>query len=209
MTSLQKILEYKIVAILRGCDPDQVVEIARALRKGGVRLLEITLNSPGALDAIERVADQLGEDLLVGAGTVLDGEAAEAALSAGAKFIISPTLDAITIETTKRLGAISIPGAFTATEILEAFRLGGDIIKVFPASVGPQYIRDLRGPLPHIPLMPTGGVNLANIRDFQEAGAVAFGIGSALVHAAPVVTAAYLEQLKEKAKKYTQALTHA
>ncbi|HEX9513985.1 MAG TPA: bifunctional 4-hydroxy-2-oxoglutarate aldolase/2-dehydro-3-deoxy-phosphogluconate aldolase [Puia sp.] len=209
MTCLQKILAYKIVAILRGADPDYVVEIARALSEGGVKLLEITLNSPDALGSIERVANQLGEQLLVGAGTVLDGEAAAAAISAGAKFIISPALDRATIETTKKLGAISIPGAFTATEILQAHKWGGDIIKVFPASVGPDYFRDLRGPLPHIPLMPTGGVNLENIRDFQKAGAVAFGIGSALVNATPAVTGEYLQQLKGKAEKYIQAITHA
>src|SRR5258708_3268101 len=209
MKCLQKILAYKIVAILRGADPDYVVEIARALSEGGVKLLEITLNSPDALGSIERVANQLGEQLLVGAGTVLDGEAAAAAISAGAKFIISPALDRATIETTKKLGAISIPGAFTATEILQAHKWGGDIIKVFPASVGPAYFRDLRAPLPRIPLMPTGGVNLENIRDFQKAGAVAFGIGSALVNATPAVTGEYLQQLKGKAEKYIQAITHA
>lgn len=208
MTPLQQLLTYKIVAILRGADPDYIVEIARALSEGGVKLLEITLNSPDALGSIERVADQLGEQLLVGAGTVLDGEAAAAAISAGAKFIISPTLDRATIETTKKLGAISIPGAFTATEILQAHRWGGDIIKVFPASVGPGYFSDLRGPLPQIPLMPTGGVNLGNIRDFQKAGAVAFGIGSALVHATPAVTGEYLQQLRIRAEQYIQAITH-
>ena len=209
MTSLQKILASKIVAILRGADPDYIVEIARALSEGGVKLLEITLNSPDALGAIERVANQLGDQLLVGAGTVLDGEAAAAAISAGAKFIISPALDRATIETTKKLGAVSIPGAFTATEILQAHRWGADIVKVFPASVGPGYFSDLRGPLPHIRLMPTGGVNLDNIRDFQKAGAVAFGIGSALVTATPAVTAEYLQQLKTRAQQYIQAITHA
>jgi 2-dehydro-3-deoxyphosphogluconate aldolase/(4S)-4-hydroxy-2-oxoglutarate aldolase len=208
MNPLQKILQYKIVAILRGADPDYIVDIASALSEGGVKLLEITLNSPDALGSIERVANRLGDQLLVGAGTVLDSEAAASAISAGAKFIISPSLDRSTIETSKKLGAISIPGAFTATEILQAHRWGGDIIKVFPASVGPHYFRDLRGPLPHIPLMPTGGVNLENIRDFLKAGAVAFGIGSALVHTVPAVTSEYLQQLKTQAAKYIQALTH-
>jgi 2-dehydro-3-deoxyphosphogluconate aldolase/(4S)-4-hydroxy-2-oxoglutarate aldolase len=171
--------------------------------------LEITLNSPDALGAIERVVDRLGDQILVGAGTVLDGEAAAAAISAGAKFIISPSLDRATIETTKKLGAISIPGAFTATEILQAHRWGADIVKVFPASVGPGYFSDLRGPLPHIPLMPTGGVNLDNIREFFKAGAVAFGIGSALVKATPAVTGEYLQQLKTRAEQYIQAITHA
>jgi len=208
MNPLQKILHYKIVAILRGSDPDYIVEIARALSAGGVKLLEITLNSPDALGCIERIAGQLGDQLLVGAGTVLDSEAAAAAIAAGAKFIIAPSLDRATIETTRKLGAVSIPGAFTATEILQAHRWGADIVKVFPASVGPQYFRDLRGPLPHIPLMPTGGVNLENIREFHKAGAVAFGIGSALVNAVPEVTAEYLHQLTLKAANYIQALTH-
>ncbi len=208
MEPLQKILFYKVVAILRGADPDHVVEIARALSDGGVKLLEVTLNSPDALGAITRITHELGDRLLVGAGTVLDAEAAKAAISAGAKFIISPNLDKATIETTKKSGIISIPGAFTATEILQAYRYGGDIIKVFPASIGPDYIRDLRGPFPHIPLMPTGGVNLENIRAFQKAGAVAFGIGSALVNVTPAVTREYLQQLKEKAGKYVQALAY-
>lgn len=208
MQPLQQILEDKIVAILRGCDPGHIVKIAGALNDGGVKLLEVTLNSPDALGAIRRITRELGEQLLVGAGTVLDAESAKAAIDAGARFIISPTLDAETILTTKKLGAISIPGAFTATEILQAYRLGADIVKVFPASVGPGYFKDLRGPLPHIPLMPTGGVNLENIREFQKAGAVAFGIGSALVHSTSSVTEAYLEQLKEKAGKYVKALAH-
>jgi 2-dehydro-3-deoxyphosphogluconate aldolase/(4S)-4-hydroxy-2-oxoglutarate aldolase len=208
MESLQKILDDKIVAILRGCDPDHVVEIAAALYDGGVKLLEVTLNSPDALGAIGRITRELGERLLVGAGTVLDAESASSAIAAGAKFIISPALDAETIVTTKKLGAISIPGAFTATEILQAYRLGADIVKVFPASVGPGYFRDLRGPLPHIPLMPTGGVNLENIREFQKAGAVAFGIGSALVNATSSVTESYLQQLTENAGKYVKALAH-
>ena len=206
MTNLQQILQYKIVAILRGCTADRVPDIAAALHAGGVRLLEITLNSPGALEAIRQVAATMGDRLLVGAGTVLTPEEAEAAIAAGARFILSPSLDIATIQLTRQLGAVSIPGAFTATEILTAWRNGADIVKVFPASVGVNYFRDLRGPLPQIPLMPTGGINLDNIRDFQKAGAVAFGIGSALVPAIQDITPAALGQLTAKAAEYVKAV---
>ncbi len=206
MTTLSQILETKIVAIIRGANPGDVLQIANALIAGGVKALEITLNSPKALSVIEEVADQVGGQALIGAGTVLDAETARAAIAAGAKFIISPTVDIDTIKMTKRYGIVSIPGAFTATEILTAYTNGGDIIKVFPASSGAQYIKDLRGPLAHIPLMPTGGVNLENIKEFEKAGAVAFGIGSALVDTQHEITEDYLQLLTEKARKYIQAV---
>ena len=196
MNSLEHILRHRIVAILRGCAPERVMDIVAALADGGVRLLEITLNSPGALDLIRRVAGTMGDRVLVGAGTVMTPAEAEMAIDAGAKFILSPSLDADTIRVTKELGAISVPGAFTATEIVMAWRNGADIVKVFPASVGASYLRDLRGPLPQIRLMPTGGVNLDNIREFRAAGAVAYGIGSALVPAGQETTAEALDALK-------------
>jgi 2-dehydro-3-deoxyphosphogluconate aldolase / (4S)-4-hydroxy-2-oxoglutarate aldolase len=207
MTTLEQILQHKIVAILRGCVPDRISDIAAALAEGGVRLLEITLNSPGALASIRQVSAAMGDRILVGAGTVLTAAEAEAAVDAGARFIISPTLDIETIHRTRQLGAISIPGCFTPTEILTAHRHGADIIKVFPAgSTGAPYFKELRGPLPHIPLMPTGGVNLDNIRDFKAAGAVAFGIGSALVPAGQENTESALRQLTEKAAAYIKAV---
>jgi 2-dehydro-3-deoxyphosphogluconate aldolase / (4S)-4-hydroxy-2-oxoglutarate aldolase len=205
-STLEGILEHRIVAILRGCDPDHILPVAQALYTGGIRLLEITLNSPGALEAIETVAASFGDRLIVGAGTVLDAAEATSAIAAGARFVLSPSLDLPTIRRTIDLGAVSIPGAFTATEILTAWRHGASIVKVFPASVGPAYFRDLRGPLPQIPLMPTGGVNLENIREFDKAGAVAFGIGSALVTPAEALTDDYLEGLVFKATAYVKAL---
>ena len=204
--TLEGILEHRIVAILRGCDPDHIVSIAHALYTGGIRLLEITLNSPGALEAIGTVTAALGDKMIVGAGTVLDAAEATSAIAAGARFVLSPSLDLPTIRRTIDLGAVSIPGAFTATEILAGWRHGASIVKVFPASVGPAYFRDLRGPLPQIPLMPTGGVNLENIREFDKAGAVAFGIGSALVTPAEELTDDYLEGLVFKATAYVKAL---
>jgi 2-dehydro-3-deoxyphosphogluconate aldolase/(4S)-4-hydroxy-2-oxoglutarate aldolase len=205
MTTLAKILESKIVAIIRGANPADVVKIATALQEGGVRALEITMNSSKALSVIEEVAARMGEQVLVGAGTVLDAQTAVAAIDAGAKFIISPTLDIETIKATRRYGAVSIPGAYTPTEVLTAYSNGGDIIKVFPAS-SPNYIKDIKAPLSQIPLMPTGGVNLDNISEFQKAGGVAFGIASALVDTKRAVTDEYLEELTEKAMRFVQAV---
>lgn len=205
MSVLSQILETKIVAIIRGANPKDVLQIAKALHKGGIKALEITINSPKALAVIEELTDLLDGEVLVGAGTVLDAETARAAISAGAKFIISPVTDIETIKMTKRYGIVSIPGAFTPTEILTAYAGGGDIIKVFPASSAIQFIKDIRGPLGHIPLMPTGGVNLENIKEYQKAGAVAFGIGSALVDTKTEVTEDYLKLLADKAGKYIEA----
>jgi 2-dehydro-3-deoxyphosphogluconate aldolase / (4S)-4-hydroxy-2-oxoglutarate aldolase len=207
MTTLSGILNHKIVAIIRGAHPHDVLLIASALSEGGVKHLEVTLNSPDALTAINRITAKMSGVVTVGAGTVLDANMAIAALDAGAKFIISPSLDIETIQVTKKAGAVSIPGAFSATEIFTAYKNGADIIKVFPASVGPGYIKDLRGPFPHIPLMPTGGVNLSNIREFQKGGAVAFGVGSALVDTSVKISDVYLNDLVEKAKKYVEAIS--
>ncbi|HEY6899762.1 MAG TPA: bifunctional 4-hydroxy-2-oxoglutarate aldolase/2-dehydro-3-deoxy-phosphogluconate aldolase [Puia sp.] len=206
MNHLDRILEHKIIAIVRGCQPESVLEIAGALYEGGIRLMEVTLNSPGAISAIGQVRKLFGDRLLIGAGTVLTVDEVKQAVGAGAQFIISPSLDVDIIRQTRQMGAVSIPGAFTATEILTAYRSGAHIVKVFPASVGVAYFRDLRGPLPHIPLMPTGGVSLENIKDFQKAGAVAFGIGSALVPGAQVVVPEMLGLLQGRAKAFVEAL---
>lgn len=209
MNTLPRILNHKIIAIIRGAQPDDVLHIAQALYEGGIKLLEVTLNSPDAFSSITRVKARMGTNMLVGAGTVLNAAMATAAINAGAQFIISPSLDLETIFATQQGGAVSIPGAFTATEILSAHKNGADIIKVFPASIGPTYIKDLHGPFPHIPLMPTGGVNLTNIKEFQKAGAVAFGVGSALVDTALKLSDAYLKELTGNAKKYIDAVNQS
>lgn len=206
MTSLQQIQEHKLVAIIRGAKPADVLKIAAALNKGGIRLLEVTLNSPGALSIIEQLSNEMKQDMLIGAGTVLDASSARAAIAAGARFVISPTLDKQTIRATRRYGAVSIPGAYTPTEVLNAYVQGGDIIKVFPA-LSAGYIKELLAPLPQVPLMPTGGISLQNIRDFQKAGAVAFGIGSALFDVRQAVTEDYLQRITENARQLVQALT--
>ena len=206
MNILSQILDHKIVAIIRGANPGDVLKIAEALHSGGVNLLEVTLNSDSALEVIKQLSDVMKGKMLIGAGTVLDADATKAAIDAGAQFIISPSFNIDVIKTTKQLGAISIPGAFTPTEIVNAYNSGGDIIKVFPASSNVNYIKEVRAPLSHIPLMPTGGVTLENIGEFQKAGAVAFGIGTALVNTKEKVTDAYLKNLTETAAKFVMAV---
>ncbi|MEC2047884.1 MULTISPECIES: bifunctional 4-hydroxy-2-oxoglutarate aldolase/2-dehydro-3-deoxy-phosphogluconate aldolase [Bacillus] len=205
MMVLSHIEEQKLIAIIRGYNPEEAVSIAGALKAGGIRLVEITLNSPQAIKAIEAVSEHFGDEMLVGAGTVLDPESARAALLAGARFILSPTVNEETIKLTKRYGAVSIPGAFTPTEILTAYESGGDIIKVFPGTMGPGYIKDIHGPLPHIPLLPTGGVGLENLHEFLQVGAVGAGIGGSLVRANKDVNDAFLEELSKKAKQFVEA----
>ncbi len=207
MTTLSQILQHKVVAIIRGVQPEDVLHIVEALTEGGIKLVEVTLNSPNPLSAITQLRKRFGTELLVGAGTVLDAPSAKAAIAAGAQFIISPSLDVETIKETKRGGAVSIPGAFTATEILTAYKCGGDIIKVFPSTIGPAYFKDLHGPFPHIPLMPTGGVNIENIAEFQKAGAVAFGVGSGLIGSSPLISDAYLKSVTQHAKKFIMAIS--
>lgn len=202
MTTLNRILENKIIAIIRGADPNDVMKITEALLNGGVTTIEVTMNSPKALSVIEKITEEFGDRVLVGAGTVLDAETARHAILAGAKFILSPTVNSDTITLTKRYGAVSIPGAFTPTEILSAYENGGDIIKVFPGILGPSYIKDILGPLPQIPLLPTGGVDLENIHAFFTAGAVGCGIGSALVNSKQQVDEEYIEQLTSKARQF-------
>ena len=207
MDALKHILQHKLVAIIRGPQPADVLRIAEALYQGGVRTLEVTMNSPGALEVISQLFATMQDKLLLGAGTVLTLQEVEASVKAGAHFIISPNVDVQVIKMTKQLGAISIPGAYTATEIVLAHKTGADIIKVFPAAANAAYIKDLRGPLSHIPLMPTGGITLENVAEFKKAGAVAFGIGSALVDARQVVTNEYLNELTIKAKQLVNAIS--
>lgn len=206
MTVLSQILAFKIIAIIRGANPEVVEDIAEALYQGGVRCLEITLNSSNALQVIENIAVKMDGRVIVGAGTVLNASEATNAITAGAKFIISPITDIKTIHATKQLGVVSIPGAFTPTEIFNAHSFGGDIIKVFPGTSGPGFIREILAPLPHIPLMPTGGINLQNINEFKKAGAVAFGIGKSLVDTTQKVSEKYLRAITENAQKFIQAV---
>lgn len=199
---LQAIRKYQVVAILRGAKPADVLAIAKAISVGGVRLMEITMNSQDALLLIEELSNTMADRIIVGAGTVLDPVMAKKAIAAGAEFIISPSTNIETIRLTKDLGKISIPGAYTPTEIVSAYSAGADIVKIFPIGANIDYFKDLQGPLFHIPMMPTGGVTLENMGAFQQAGAVAFGIGSALINTSHTADDDYLEVLTGKAKKF-------
>ncbi|MGY4688710.1 bifunctional 4-hydroxy-2-oxoglutarate aldolase/2-dehydro-3-deoxy-phosphogluconate aldolase [Salibacterium sp. K-3] len=210
MTSIQDIKENGVVAIIRGADPDNIEDMAEALLEGGVRTLEITMETPNVLAAIEKLRKSYGNELITGAGTVLDPETARSAIMAGAQFIFSPTVNPATIQMSKRYGVISIPGAMTPTEILTAYESGADVIKVFPANqFGPSYLKDIKGPLPHIPLMPTGGITTENLKDYMDQGAVAVGVGSALVNTKKPWNNEEKAALTKRAQAFTDAFQQA
>lgn len=178
-----------VVAIIRLKDPSLVRGIVDALLEGGVRALEITMTVPGAIDLIRDITPTLPAGFSLGAGTVLDGATASRAMDAGAKFIVTPVLRRDVIQECTRRQVPVMPGCFTPTEIFEAAEAGADIVKVFPAtSLGPGYLKDIHGPLPHLKLMPTGGVSIDNAAGWIRAGAVAVGIGSALLDPAALAT---------------------
>jgi 2-dehydro-3-deoxyphosphogluconate aldolase/(4S)-4-hydroxy-2-oxoglutarate aldolase len=175
------LLDHGLVAIVRLKEPTELVPIAQAIEAGGVRVIEFTMGTPNALDAISQISREWGDRILIGAGTVLDPETGRAALLAGAQFLVAPNTNPSLIEMARRYNKIIIPGAFTPTEIVAAWQCGADIIKIFPAStIGPQYIKDILGPLPYVRLLPTGGVGLENIQAFIAAGAAAVAVGSNL-----------------------------
>ena len=199
-------LNERIVAILRGVDPLKLPKLVEVLYESGVGAIEVTLNSPGALDSIEELAAKFAGKAYIGAGTVTTAEEAEAAMDAGASFIVSPILSEAVIRVTKERGCWSVPAAFTPTEVFEAVRLGADLVKLFPASaVGPDYIKALRGPFGPVPMMATGGVGLDNVADYFTAGAVSVGLGSSLTagdaaerddwEAVRAVVASYFEKI--------------
>ena len=179
---IDTIARGRIVAILRGDFAGREVEIASILYDAGITAVEVTLNSPGAFDAIRKIADRLGTNVAVGAGTVLRAQEVEQVAISGGSFIVSPNRDVDVIEATRSHDLVSIPGCFTPSEILEAFSAGADAAKLFPASVlGPGFVRAMRGPLPDLRLIPTGGVTTATAADYIAAGAWALGVGSELV----------------------------
>ena len=177
------IREVGIIPVIRAASADAALAVVEALVQAGLRVAEITMTVPNAIDAIASVEKRFGGEVLVGAGTVTDAETVRRAVDAGAEFIVSPCLVPEVIDAARRAEVAVLPGALTPTEAFEAFRLGGDMVKVFPAQSvgGAAYLRALRGPFPDIPFVPTGGVTLDNVREMFDAGAVAVGVGSELV----------------------------
>ncbi|MFY9188162.1 MAG: bifunctional 2-keto-4-hydroxyglutarate aldolase/2-keto-3-deoxy-6-phosphogluconate aldolase [bacterium] len=186
LNSLTRIIDSGIIAVVRAESADQAFKIAEACKAGGIQAIEITMTVPGAVDVIkELVKAYPGKEILVGAGTVLDPETARACILAGAEFIVSPNLNPDTIKLTHRYGKIIMPGTYTITEIVSAMELGADVVKFFPGSLGgPAAIKAIRGPLPHVPFCPTGGVSLDNVTDWVKAGVVAVGVGGQLTKGA-------------------------
>lgn len=178
---LEHLKKSGVVGVMRSDSPEMLVRASRALKKGGVNCIEIAMTTPGALEVIKDVSNKL-DDVLVGAGTVLDAETARSAILAGAEYLVSPTVDFDMIEMAQRYDKIVAPGAFTPTEIMNAWQAGADIVKVFPASrLGPEFISDVKAPLPQVSLMPTGGVSADNAADFIRSGADVLCAGSALL----------------------------
>ena len=207
-TDLRRVLDRGIVAVVRSPDSQQLVDVARALADGGVTVVEITMSVPDALDVVRQVRRALGDRILLGAGTILDSETARAALLAGAEYLVAPTLNLDVIRLCQRYDKLVMPGAFTPTEILAAWEAGADIVKVFPADVlGPAFFKALRGPLPQIRLMPTGGVDLKTAADFLRAGACCLGVGGQLVDP-KAVAAGDFDHIRSLARQYVNVVAN-
>jgi 2-dehydro-3-deoxyphosphogluconate aldolase/(4S)-4-hydroxy-2-oxoglutarate aldolase len=201
---LDRIREVGLVPVVRATSADEAIAAVEAIREGGIPILEITLTVPGAVEIINKLTKRLGDQALIGAGTVLDPGTAQACVDAGAKFIVSPALDIPTIERCRKLGVPMCAGALTPTEILAAWRAGADVVKVFPANAvgGASYLKSIKAPLPQIELLPTGGVSLTTAAEFIKAGAIALGVGADLCRG----TAA---EITDKARQYVAAVAAA
>jgi 2-dehydro-3-deoxyphosphogluconate aldolase/(4S)-4-hydroxy-2-oxoglutarate aldolase len=203
---LDRVLNCGMVAIIRATSGEQLVQVAEALFDGGIDVIEVTFTVPGVLDVISAVRKQLGKKILLGAGTVLDPESARLALLAGAEFLVSPTVNLDVIHLCHRYDKLMMTGAYTPTEILTAWEAGADIVKVFPAEIGgPAYLKAIKGPLPQIRLMPTGGVNLQTLPSFIQAGACAVGLGSSLVEKEALELGQF-DRIRELAQQYVALL---
>jgi 2-dehydro-3-deoxyphosphogluconate aldolase/(4S)-4-hydroxy-2-oxoglutarate aldolase len=180
---VETIRNVGVIPVVRAQSADEAMRAIDAIREGGISILEITMTVPGAVGVIEELSKRYGDEALVGAGTVLDGETARTCIRAGARFVVSPALNLETIEVCRREGIAVMPGALTPTEVVQAWTAGADFVKVFPAGAvgGASYLKALKAPLPQIELIPTGGVSLMTAADFIRAGASALGVGADLV----------------------------
>lgn len=208
--NLARLIDSGVIAVVRVPDASQLIKLAEALEKGGVTSIEFTMTTPGALKMIEEAAGTFRDRILLGAGTVLDGETARAAILAGAEYVVSPNLSLDLIRICRRYGKVVIPGALTPTEILAAWEAGADLVKVFPAVAvgGPKYIKSLLAPLPQVKLLPTGGVDVTNAGEFIKAGAVAIGVGGKLVDK-KLVAEGRFDLITENARQLVKTVVEA
>ena len=199
----ERILEIGIVPVVRASSPKEARMAAEAVCEGGISIVEITMTVPGAVEVIRELAKSAGTEILVGAGTVLNAEMARRCVEAGAEFLVSPGFHRGMVEFAVREGKLVMAGALSPTEVITAWEAGADFVKVFPCGLvgGAKYIKALRGPLPHIPLVPTGGVNLETAGEFIAAGAAALGVGGELL-SAEALKAGRTEIIVEGARRF-------
>ena len=207
---IRLIRETGVIPVVRANSADEAMRAIDAIRGGGISILEITMTVPGAVKVIEQVVNRYGNEALVGAGTVLDPETAKACISAGAQFVVSPSLNVDTIACCRELDIVVMPGALTPTEVVEAWTAGADFVKVFPAGAvgGASYIKALKAPLPQIELVPTGGVSLKTAADFIRAGAAAVGVGADLVDI-KAIREGQAGLITERAKQFVEIVRQA
>jgi 2-dehydro-3-deoxyphosphogluconate aldolase/(4S)-4-hydroxy-2-oxoglutarate aldolase len=207
---LRSILDIGVVPVVRTSSAESAVLAIEAVYRGGIRAAEITMTVPGAVKALEKLADAFGDKLVLGAGTVLDPETARICMLAGAQFFVTPALNLKTIEMVKRYSKIIMPGALTPTEIVTAWEAGADFVKVFPCGAlgGAKYIKSLKAPLPHIEMVPTGGVSLETTADFLRAGAAAVAVGAELIDAKTISEGRY-EVFEERARQFLAEVAKA
>lgn len=208
--AIERVVKTGLVPIVRASSAEEALKVMDAVCAGGVDTVEVTMTVPGALQVLERMADKLGDRVLLGAGTILDPETARAAILAGAQFLVSPNLNVKVIEVTRRYGCVSVPAGLTPTEIVAAWEAGADFVKVFPCNAmgGASYIRSIRGPLPQVEVIPTGGVNLETIGEFLKAGAAAVGVGTEMVDRKAAREGRF-DVITENARKFAEAVARA
>src|SRR5918911_3581365 len=207
---LRSIIDIGVVPVVRTSSAESAIRAIEAIYEGGIRAAEITMTVPGAIRALEKVADRFGGKIMLGAGTVLDPETARSCMLAGAEFFVTPSLKVETIEMAKRYSKVICPGALTPTEVLAAWDAGADIVKIFPAGNvgGPKYIKALKGPFPHIEMIPTGGVNLETAGEFLKAGACAVAVGGELVDAKSIKEGRF-DVIEDRTRQYLAVIANA
>src|SRR3954471_21232966 len=207
---LKSIAEVGVVPVVRASSAEEAMQVIEAIRAGGVTVLEITMTVPRAVRVIEQVVERYGEEVVVGAGTVLDPETARACILAGATFVVSPSLNLATIEMCRRYSVVITPGALTPTEVVTAWQAGAGAVKIFPCSAmgGAKYLKSLKAPLPQVEMIPTGGVSLTTAAEFIEAGAFALGVGTDLVNT-KAIREGRPQEVTDAARAYVEIVRRA